>query len=135
MYPEMNEQTDQEMDPTFVADLVGEAGPPDVSGAMTSVLVHRTRHAQLAVQAVPAGGELQAHHHTGLWDYFVGLSGQATITLTSPAGATASHVVGVGGFLAVPPRTTHHIGNHDGEVPFVFLLTQAPYSAYDFVTD
>lgn len=118
--------------PVSVTNLVNLAPSPDGSGLMMEVLVHRTPDAQVLVQMVPPGGELTPHHHTGLWDYFVGLAGQATVTLSGDAGTTA-YAVGVGGFLAVPPGTMHHVCNQDPEASFVFLLTQAPYSAYDFI--
>jgi len=118
----------------YVTNLADLAPPSDGSGEMTEALVHRTPDAQLVVQLVPAGSELEAHRHSGLWDYFVGLSGHATVTLTLTGDEESSFELAPGGFLAVPPGTTHHISNHDLEVPFVFLLTQSPYSAYDFVT-
>lgn len=122
-------------EPKYVASLANLAQQPDSSGVPTEALVHRTEDTQVVVQLVPAGGELEAHHHTGLWDYFVGLGGQATITLSCAGRHLSTIDIGPGGFLAVPPHTTHHIVNHDPHAPFVFLLTQSPYSAYDFVTE
>lgn len=119
--------------PLFVTSLADLAPPPDASGSVTEALVHRTPHAQVVVQMVPPGGQLEPHHHTGLWDYFVGLSGEATVSLAGDDDST--YDVDPGGFLAVPPGTTHRICNHSAEVPFVFLLVQTPYSAFDFVRD
>lgn len=125
-----------EQNAVWFADLIEAAIEPDGSLAPTSALVHRTEFAQAVVQTVPVGGEIGAHHHTGLWDYFICLRGEAEIALSTADGLDAGRFAArAGSFLAVRPDTTHRIRCVGTDEPFVFLLMQAPYAKYDYVVE
>jgi quercetin dioxygenase-like cupin family protein len=120
--------------PAWVADLRAAVGEPDGTLEPLAAVVHRTEFAQAVVQLVPVGGQIGAHHHTGLWDYFIGLSGRAEIRLSTEDQPDAGRFdARAGSFLAVPPNTMHSIRCTSTDQPFVFLLMQAPYARYDYV--
>jgi quercetin dioxygenase-like cupin family protein len=123
-----------ETQPAWVADLGAAVGEPDGTLEPTAAVVHRTEFAQAVVQLVPVGGQIGAHHHSGLWDYFIGLSGEAEISLSTADRPDAGRYRAcAGSFLAVPPETTHSIRCTGTDQPFVFLLMQAPYARYDYI--
>ena len=122
-------------DSVFLAalnDLTIEDWPAEGIGVAP---VHSTDAAALAVQVITAGGHLQAHHHEGTWDYFVGLRGSASLQLTTTSGIRTTHQLVAGSFLAVPPGVIHRVDNTDGTEPFVYLLTQTPNPHGDFHED
>ncbi|WP_426242687.1 cupin domain-containing protein [Nocardioides sp. LHG3406-4] len=128
--------TDPTDDPTpvFVADLAALT-PQQWVDDVGVATVHATDEIGFAVQVVPPGRQLAAHHHTDRWDHFVALRGTATLHLTTRAGSGTAHRLGRGGFLAVPPGVTHRVDNTDGSEPFAYLLAQAPYRPDDFHHD
>lgn len=77
---------------------------------------------------VEPGGEVPAHHHSEVWDYFVPLEGQGLIELDGKDCEMNPH-----SFLAVPPKDTHRVRNRSETEEFVFLLAQSPRGKYDFV--
>lgn len=120
--------------PHWVPQLASLAPAAAPNAQPTDALVHRNEFAQSFVQVVPVGGLIRAHRHTGTWDYFIGLSGTAQIALHVGSETARQYDMEPGGFLAVPPNTTHQI-RCSSEEPFVFFLFQAPYSAYDYITE
>ena len=121
-------------EPYWTPNLTAIAPKPNPNMQPADVLVHRNEVAQTFVQVVPAGAAIEPHRHTGVWDYFIALSGSAHVTLRVGADAMGDYELKEGGFLAVPPNTTHEI-RCIGDQPFVFFLFQTPLSAYDYVTE
>jgi mannose-6-phosphate isomerase-like protein (cupin superfamily) len=119
----------------FVADLRSVEPQEWYDRAVGVATVHGTDAAGFAVQVIAAGQELLAHHHEGMWDHFVGLSGSATLHLSTPEGRRSEYRLSAGSFLAVPPGVTHRVDNTTGREPFGYLLVQAPYVDGDFHAD
>lgn len=120
--------------PYWTPDLSAIAPNPAPNSQPADMLVHRSDVAQTFVQVVPVGGAIEPHRHSGVWDYFIGLSGTARVSLHVGADAAGQFELASGGFLVVPPNTTHEI-RCIGDEPFVFFLFQTPLSAYDYLTD
>jgi len=118
-------------EPNYTPDIY-KASAAQVHTTCTKALIHKTSVAEISLFRVAVGGEIASHHHSTVWDFFVGMSGEGCIEVTTCAGDSNSFPLVKDSHLAMPPDVTHTVRNL-GEEDFVFLLTHAPFEGYDHI--
>jgi mannose-6-phosphate isomerase-like protein (cupin superfamily) len=111
-------------------------------------LIHSSSSIKWTVIRVPPGGEVPAHYHNEVWDYFIALEGVGVVETKEYGGegerkdsslVERQYEMPVGSFLAMPPGDVHRVRNRLGTNEeatgrdFVFLLAQSPRDKYNFV--
>ena len=82
---------------------------------------------RVQVFTLAAGEKVPWHYHTNVTDTFICIEGPMLVETRSPH---ASHELGPGDILAIPPKTAHEVkGRDDG--PCKFTIVQG-VGEYDF---
>ena len=122
--------------PDFIPSLLSVPRVAAKPGGWQPTLVHSSGEVKFTViRLQPSGGEVPAHKHSLVWDYFFPLSGEAVIETRSKDGTMQDFEMSPGSFLAVPPEDVHRVVNRSEQEEFVFFIAQSPRAKYDFVPD
>lgn len=122
--------------PDFIPSLLSAPRVAAKPGGWHPTLVHSSGEVKFTViRLQPGGGEVPAHSHHHVWDYFLPLSGRAVIETRTRGGVVQDFEMLPGSFLAVPPEDVHRVVNRSEKEEFVFCIAQSPRAKYDFVPD
>lgn len=120
--------------PDFIPSLLSVPRVAANPGGWHPTLVHSSGEVTFTAIRVQAnGGEVPAHKHSHVWEYFLPLSGQATIETKSKDRTVQDFEMSPGSFLAVSPEDVHRVVNRSEKEEFVFFFAQSPRGKYDFV--
>ncbi|KAH8881128.1 hypothetical protein GQ53DRAFT_518938 [Thozetella sp. PMI_491] len=120
--------------PDYVQSLQSLRKGTERDGGWHQTLVHSSGDLKWTViRLKPGHGEVPAHFHTKVWDYFIPLSGKAVIETKTKEGAEKNYEMLPDTFLSVPAGDLHRVRNASESEEFVFLLAQSPRSMYDYI--
>jgi mannose-6-phosphate isomerase-like protein (cupin superfamily) len=115
--------------PGHISSLISTNKGPLKPGGWHPTTIHSSSLLTWTViRLAPGGGQVPAHHHTKVWDYFVPLAGKAIIETSE-----TQYEMCPDSFLAVPPGHIHRVKNASADKEFVFLVAQTPRREYDYI--
>lgn len=115
-------------------DILGSTGESRHS-ATTKAVLHQVAEAETALFRLRPGGRIKSHSHSAVWDLFLGIDGEVTISWTDGTQEVSSMVLARNGFVAVPPGWSHEVVNHSTAREAAFVLIHAPWEGYDHLPD
>lgn len=120
--------------PDHVQSMQSVTRGPEKEGGWYPSLIHSSGDMKWTViRLEPGHGEVPAHFHTQVWDYFIPLSGKAVIETKTKEGVEKNYEMQPDSFLAMPAGDMHRVRNASEDQEFVFLIAQGPRAKYDFV--
>lgn len=115
-------------------DILGSSGEAR-HAATTKAVLHQVPEAETALFRLRPGGRIKSHSHSAVWDLFLGIEGEVTISWTDGTQEVASMVLARNGFVAIPPEWSHEVANHSSTREAAFVLIHAPWQGYDHLPD
>jgi mannose-6-phosphate isomerase-like protein (cupin superfamily) len=99
------------------------------------ILLYKSDVAEFSLARVSPGDQPKRHHHTEIWDFFLGIGGQGAIKVWDESGECTAYPLPPESFLAVPPNTSHQVTNTSDTETFAFVLMHVPYDGFNYVRE
>lgn len=99
------------------------------------ILLYKSGFAEFSLARVAPGDQPRRHHHTEIWDFFLGVDGDGAVNVWDADGEHTAYPIRRDSFLAIPPNTSHQVQNLSDTEAFAFLLVHVPYEGFNYVRE